>query len=165
MAELVRVFVSHSHEDSDYCRQYVAGLRERGCLVWYDEHNLGWGALRPTIEAELQQTQHFVAILSPASVASHWVNAEIDTAIDLLHSGKLHTLLFVVAARCEVPLLLRRWKRIEGPEEAPASVAEAVAKSANIMGVPAKDSTAGGVALSTPEPPVVTVLPPQPALT
>jgi formylglycine-generating enzyme required for sulfatase activity len=142
MSDQVRVFVSHNHEDNDYCRQYVAGLRARGCVVWYDEHNLGWGAIRPNIEAEMQQSQHFVAILSPASVASQWVNAEIDAAIDLVHVQKLRSILFVVAARCEVPLLLRRWKRLEGPGEAPMSVAEAVAKSVDIMGVPSSAPTA-----------------------
>lgn len=107
-----RVFVSHSHQDNAYCREFVAGLRVHGYAVCYDEHNLGWGALRPTIEQELPKCAHFVAILSPAAVASEWVNTEIDAALDLLGKRVLHTFTFVVAAACEVPLLLRRWKRI-----------------------------------------------------
>jgi formylglycine-generating enzyme required for sulfatase activity len=129
-----RIFVSHAHTDNAYCREYVAGLRAHGCYVWYDEHNLGWGALRPTIEREMPACQHFVAILTPASVASDWVNSEIDAALDLLKDGTLHTLTFVVAERCTVPLLLRRWKRIEGADGAPTGVAEAVARTLNILG-------------------------------
>src|SRR6185437_16550112 len=109
-----RVFVSHSHQDNDYCREFVAELRGLGYQVWYDEHNLGWGALRATIEKEMPQCQHFIAIFSPDSVASDWVNAEIDAALDLLKDGILQTITFVVARECAVPLLLRRWKRIEG---------------------------------------------------
>jgi formylglycine-generating enzyme required for sulfatase activity len=137
-----RVFVSHSHADNEYCRAYVAGLRTRGYVVWYDEHNLGWGAIRSTIESELQKSQHFVAILSPASVASQWVNAEIDAALELVKERKLQTFLFVMAVRCAVPLLLRQWKRIEGPGGAAVDVAEAAAKTANIIGIASKEETA-----------------------
>lgn len=118
-----RVFVSHSHQDAMFCREYVKGLSERGASVWYDEHNLGWGALRATIEREMPQCQHFVGILSPAAVGSEWVNAEIDAALELLTEGILKTLTFVIAEPCVVPLLLRRWKRIEGSGGTAAPVA------------------------------------------
>ncbi len=107
------VFVSHSHADNAYCREFVNTLRAVGCDVWYDEDNLGWGALRQVIERELNVREHFIAILSPAAVASDWVQAEIDAAVSLLHKGPLHTFQLVTAAPCEVPLLLQRYKRIE----------------------------------------------------
>ncbi|HEU5437735.1 MAG TPA: SUMF1/EgtB/PvdO family nonheme iron enzyme [Ktedonobacterales bacterium] len=115
-AAIPRIFVSHSHEDNDYCRAFIAALR--GALggddaVWYDEHNLGWGNIRRTIERELEQRQHFVAILSPAAVESPWVNDEIDAALGLLREGMMYTISFVTALRCEVPRLLRGYKRIE----------------------------------------------------
>lgn len=135
-----RVFVSHSHQDNAYCREFVAGLRARGYAVWYDEHNLGWGALRPTIEKELPRCAHFIAILSPAAVASEWVNTEIDAALDLLGKRLLHTFTFVVATSCEVPLLLRRWKRIEGPNGTAVGESEAVARAAAILAAPADDA-------------------------
>ena len=40
-----RIFVSHSHEDSEWCRKFVSFVREKGADVWYDEHNLGYGVL------------------------------------------------------------------------------------------------------------------------
>lgn len=128
-----RVFVSHSHHDNAYCREFVMGLRAQGFAVWYDEHNLGWGALRPTIETEMAQSQHFIAILSPAAVTSQWVNAEIDAALDLLGQGAIRSFAFVVAQRCETPLLLRRWKRIEGPDGGPMSAQSAALKVATIL--------------------------------
>jgi formylglycine-generating enzyme required for sulfatase activity len=136
MTDQVRVFVSHSHQDNEYCREYVAGLRAHECTVWYDEHNLGWGELRATIQSELERSQHFVAILSPASVASQWVNREIDASIQLADRGQLKSIIFVVAKRCTVPLLLSSWKRIESPGGAPIRVGDAVAKTLNIIGVP-----------------------------
>src|SRR5512146_927220 len=111
-----RIFVSHSHADNVYCRDFVAALRRAlgsDDAVWYDEHNVGWGSIRRTIERELEQRQHFVAILSPAAVESPWVNDEIDAALGLLREGKMHTISFVTALRCDVPRLLRGYKRIE----------------------------------------------------
>ena len=149
-----RIFVSHSHQDNTYCREYVNGLRTQGCDVWYDEHNLGWGALRPTIEREMPQREHFVAIFSPAAVGSEWVNAEIDAAMELLREGTMRTLTFVVAEQCVVPLLLRRWKRIEQPGGAPVSIAEAVNRTLLIVS-PAADPP-------QPQPRVATPPAPQP---
>ena len=40
-----RIFVSHSHQDNSYCRDFVTALRQgldSDEAVWYDEHNLGW---------------------------------------------------------------------------------------------------------------------------
>jgi hypothetical protein len=34
MPEPGRIFVSHSHQDNEYCRAYVAGLRTSGYTVW-----------------------------------------------------------------------------------------------------------------------------------
>lgn len=149
-----RVFVSHSHQDNDYCREFVAELRGLGHQVWYDEHNLGWGALRPTIEKEMPQCQHFIAIFSPGAVASDWVNAEIDAALDLLKEGVLRTITFVVARECVVPLLLRRWKRIEGANSASVLPREAAGRASAILaGVPSALDEAAPVARPETLPP------------
>lgn len=128
-----RIFVSHSHADNEFCRIFVDALRAGGCDVWYDEYNLGWGALRQVIEREMQACQHFVAILSPAAVTSEWVNAEIDAGLLLLGQSKLQSLMFVTAAACDVPLLLQRYKRIERPDGAGYDPAEAAERVINVL--------------------------------
>ena len=145
-----RVFVSHSHTDSAFCREYVAGLRQQGLDVWYDEHNLGSGVLRAVIDRELEGRQHFVVIFSPAALASDWVNAEIDAAIDLLREGHMQTFLPVVAVKCAISPLLRRYKRIEGHDGQPVSVAEAIARTFNVI-VPAAPTP------TPPAPPAPTI--------
>jgi formylglycine-generating enzyme required for sulfatase activity len=144
-----RAFVSHSHADNVYCRQFVEGLRRCGLEVWYDEHNLGWGALRQVIERELQAREHFIAILSPAAVASDWVNAEIDAALFLLGRGQLRSFLLVTAAPCDVPLLLQRYKRIEAPGGQGYAPGEAAIRTVSIVApelVVARAPAAGPVA-------------------
>ncbi len=131
-----QIFVSHSHTDNEYCRVFVAALRELlsdSGTVWYDEHNLGWGALRQAIDRELQQRQHFIAILSPAAVTSEWVNTEIDAALSLLRKGSMRTIQFVTAVPCDVPPTLERYKRIEQAGGLPYSPAEAAIRAYRVI--------------------------------
>lgn len=147
-----RVFVSHSHKDNAYCRAFVDALRGLDVNAWYDEHNLGWGALRQVIERELQTREHFVAILSPASVASDWVNAEIDAALELLRDGHLKTFVFVLADSCTVPLLLRRYKRVEGPGGVPVPAPQAAVRVARLIASPEGSPPAQSQSAPTPRP-------------
>jgi TIR domain len=75
------IFVSHSQRDAAYSRDYVNGLRAAGLDVWYDEHNLGPGAIRSEIDRQLQVREAFIIILSLDAVASPWVSREIDGAL------------------------------------------------------------------------------------
>lgn len=140
-----RIFVSHSHQDSAFCRAYVNGLRAQGLDVWYDEHNLGSGALRTTIERELQNRDHFIVILSPAAISSDWVNAEIDGALALMRRGQVRVFLPVVAAFCDVPVLLDRYKRIVGPDGGSVGIEEAIGRTLQALSMAASASTADGV--------------------
>ena len=121
-----QVFVSHNHNDNDYCRAFVDALRQAlgdsHDAVWYDEHNLGWGAFQQVIDQELLKRQHFIAILSPNAVASDWVKTEIYAALDLLRKGKMRTFQLVMAISCDVSAVsptLGGYKRIEQPGGAP----------------------------------------------
>jgi len=136
MQHTIRVFVSHSHQDNDYCREFVAVLRrDLGSedAVWYDEHNLGWGALRESIEREMQEREHFIAILSPGAITSNWVNIEIDAALALLSSGNMRTFQFVTAAPYKVPVTLVRYKRIERPDGKGFPSREAAARAIAVI--------------------------------
>ena len=73
MAEPLRVFVSHIHQDNAFCHTIVAALRDVGADVWYDEHNLGSGVLRREIMRELSVRPVFLVVLSKAAFASSWV--------------------------------------------------------------------------------------------
>ena len=135
-----QVFVSHSHTDNDYCRAFVAALRQglgdERDAVWYDEHNLGWGELQEEIDRELLKRQHFIAILSPSAVASKWVKTEIYAALDLLRKGKMHTFQLVIALPCDVSDVLPTlggYKRIEQPRGQPFPPAEAARRALAVI--------------------------------
>src|SRR5215469_9422426 len=108
-----RVFVSHSHADNTFSRKLVKSLTDAGLKVWYDEESLGAGHLAEIIERELGQADTYIIVLSPAALASPWVQDERQAAWDLRREGKLRYFIPVVIEDCELPLLLRGMHRVE----------------------------------------------------
>jgi tetratricopeptide (TPR) repeat protein len=133
MAEQLRVFVSHSHQDNEFCHQIVQALRDAGADVWYDEHNLGWGELHEVIQRELGRRAIFVLILSKAVFASRWVKRETMWAYKLYNRDRLRAILPVTAGQIDPAdfdpeegwLFLDDFKRIEAPGYKPYPVEEA----------------------------------------
>ena len=79
-----RLFVSHSSQDNDWCRPFVAALTsaDPSLDVWYDEHGLSGGsAWVQTLQQELQARDVVVLILTPDSLASQWVQEEMQLAL------------------------------------------------------------------------------------
>jgi hypothetical protein len=82
-----RIFMSHSHQDNDFGVQLVQDLRHalggREESVWYDTAgglHVGdewWKVIRQ----ELEQRPIVVVIVSPDSMASDFVNKELDMAV------------------------------------------------------------------------------------
>ncbi len=108
-----RVFVSHSHQDNDWCREFVAALQAAGWDVWYDEKGLSGGATWvATIQRELQAREIFLLILTPEAWVSHWVQEELNlafvtrrTVVPVLHQETPDVSGF---------LLGRQWIRVVG---------------------------------------------------
>ena len=79
-----RLFVSHSSQDNDWCRPFVAALTsaDPSLDVWYDEHGLSGGsAWVQTLQQELQARDVVMLILTPDSLASQWVQEEMQLAL------------------------------------------------------------------------------------
>lgn len=81
MAQL-SIFVSHSHQDNEWCRQLVAALKAVGYDVWYDETGLrGGAAWVATIQREVQARDVFLPVVTPEAWVSKWVQDELQLAI------------------------------------------------------------------------------------
>ena len=122
MSQAAKVFVSHSHHDVEICRKFVSALRTTGADVWYGEHNMGPGQLGPTIERELRDRSLFVVILSPAALASSWVEDETRWAYNLYRKDKSRSILPVLASKVaenDIWLFLQDFKRVEGADLQP----------------------------------------------
>lgn len=138
MAEQLRVFVSHSHQDNAFCQQIVQALRDAGADVWYDEHNMSSGRLGPTIERELRARKVFVVILTPAALSSQWVEDETRWAYGLLRKDPSRLMLPITAATIvedDIWLFLQDFKRIEDPGRIPYSVEDAASRLVRALGL------------------------------
>jgi tetratricopeptide (TPR) repeat protein len=108
------VFVSHAHADNPLCDRYVTAMRARGLDVWYDRTNMQDGHFLSTdIERELERRTGFVVLLTPASVASYWVNLEVSAFRSLAAQDPTRMMLPVRIADCRVPLLMTGIKWVD----------------------------------------------------
>lgn len=83
-------------------------LAERGVDVWLDEWAIQVGdSISRKVEEGLQNCKYVIVLLSPQSVASNWVDKEWRAAFSReMEKGDV-SILPVVLAKCELPLLLR----------------------------------------------------------
>src|SRR6185312_8594092 len=123
-----RLFVSHSTQDNDWCRPFIAAMKsaDPGLDIWYDEYGLSGGTeWVQTLQKELQARDVVVLILSPEALASQWVGEEIQLAI-----ATRKTLLPVMHKPTNISgfLLTRQWVDVVGlaPEEAARKVLTAL---------------------------------------
>jgi tetratricopeptide (TPR) repeat protein len=138
MAQM-RIFVSHSSTDKRACDAFVGAMRGAGADVWYDEHNLGAGQLMDEIQRELHARPVFVVLLSPAALASKWVQRECKWAYALADADPGRIILPVVVGAIDpkellaAMLFLSDFKRIEGPRNTPYPQAEAIERTLRLL--------------------------------
>lgn len=78
----MRVFLSHSHLDNDWCNRFYEELAQDDFDIWYDREGLYAGdEWVKTLERELQDRDIYLIILSPDSWASRWVQNELSLAL------------------------------------------------------------------------------------
>ncbi len=124
------IFVSHSHQDNEWCRDFVATLTAAGWDVWYDEKGLHGGAAWLTvIQQELAARPTFMLILTPDAWASDWVQRELQLA--MLERKRIIPVLHKDTPQVSGFLKLIQWINVIG---LPAPIA--AAKVAQEMGYP-----------------------------
>lgn len=88
------IFVSYSSKDRGFVDRLADDLRTRGYTVWVDFENIQGGARwKQSIADSLHASAVILAVLSPDSIQSEWVEIELKTAFEL--------------GKTVVPLLLR----------------------------------------------------------
>ena len=98
-----RVFISHAHEDAPFAHQLAADLERDGIPVWIAPESIRPGEQWLTAIARgLQESGVCVVVLTPAGVASSWVEYETNLAINRERRGQMSLLLLDVAD-CDAP--------------------------------------------------------------
>jgi len=80
----MKIFVSHSSKDKWAARRIAKDVEELGHTVFLDEKDISTGdSIDDSIKAHLKTSDHFLVLLSPASLGSQWVLIELGGAIAL----------------------------------------------------------------------------------
>jgi hypothetical protein len=75
------VFISYSHHDQDFVDQLTQGLEAEGVTVWSDRSIQPGSNWIEEIEGGLEQSRHFLLVVSQESLNSPSINFEIGIAL------------------------------------------------------------------------------------
>ena len=76
------VFISYSSKDEEFAERLHDGLQGKGVRCWYAPHDLPIGAkIRSAIDESIRVYDKLLLVLSEHSVASQWVEQEVETAL------------------------------------------------------------------------------------
>jgi hypothetical protein len=80
---MLKVFVSYSHEDTDFAKELVKRLKKKGCEVWMDGICIDPGKnYIKEISRGIKNTDVVIPCLSPNSFGSEWVEREIFFSVE-----------------------------------------------------------------------------------
>jgi hypothetical protein len=128
MEELNQVFVSYSHQDREWVREFVEKLMKEGVYVWLDEKEIAVGeSIADKLEQGLRSSDSLVFVLSSENIHSSNLFFELGAA---LGAGKRVIAIVdknVPAKDLPLPIRRRRYLLRGNPEETARDVVEALA--------------------------------------
>jgi hypothetical protein len=108
------VFVSHSSADGATAERVAKGLQAMGYGGWYAEWELKPGdSIVERIQKALSACDVLIVVLSPRSVASEWVQRELNSVLMAQLSGQSVLVIPVLIETCEIPKLLADTKHVD----------------------------------------------------
>ena len=100
----VSIFLSHTETDKPFVRKLARDLDSHGIKYWLDEAEIKIGeSLIEKIRQGIDEVDYVAVILSPRSVASSWVQREVDVAMNQEIQGKRVKVLPIMYQSCELP--------------------------------------------------------------
>jgi hypothetical protein len=102
------IFLSYSSRDREFAERIYSGLTQSGLRLWIDRINLTAGeSLITSISNAVASSQFVLAILSPDSVNSGWVQHELQLAMTVQTEGSGLLVIPLVHRPVEIPPFLR----------------------------------------------------------
>lgn len=104
----LKAFISHSSKDKPFVRKLKEDLNFNDIETWVDEDELSPGdKLYDTLMLGLQDSSHFLIILSNNIKNSHWVDTEINEAISSMDKKVIKKIIPIVLRKTEIPSALK----------------------------------------------------------
>jgi hypothetical protein len=102
------LFVSYSSKDKPFVERLAADLIRYGVKIWVDALEMQIGdSLNKKIEQGISNSGWLGIVLSPHSVASPWVEKELNAALALELERQSVFVLPLLYRECKIPLFLR----------------------------------------------------------
>jgi len=109
-----RLFLSHSSIDKEFVRWLGEHLTAAGAKVWIDESEIKIGdSLIEKISSGVNDADFLLAILSPTSVQSEWVQRELNIAITQEIQNRRVKVLPIRIGECTPPAFLLDKKYVD----------------------------------------------------
>ena len=95
--EFYSCFISYSTKNQDFADRLYADLQAKGVRCWFAPEDLKIGdRFRQRIDESIKLYDKLLLILSEESIASQWVEAEVDAALEKERRQEGRTVLFPV---------------------------------------------------------------------
>jgi hypothetical protein len=102
------IFISYSHQDSDFVDQLALQLVRHRVNVWMDRWELNVGdSLLSKVQEAITGASALLVVLSKASVSSEWVKKEVNAGLFRELDEKKVIVLPVLVEDCQIPVFLR----------------------------------------------------------
>ncbi len=100
-------FISYSSEDRNIASRIANSLRAVEYKIWYDEWEIKHGdSIASKIESGLANNDTLLVLLSPSSVASKWVQKELNSALMRQLDGHNVKIFPILIKDCTIPQIL-----------------------------------------------------------
>jgi hypothetical protein len=101
------VFISYASKDRDFAERLAADLKNSGAGVWFDQWEIKVGdSITQKINEGIRDNDYLAVVLSPDSVASHWVKKELNAAMMKELNSRSVVVLPILYRDCKIPSLI-----------------------------------------------------------
>ncbi|MDB5126612.1 toll/interleukin-1 receptor domain-containing protein [Mucilaginibacter sp.] len=105
---MIKVFISHSHQDEKFVNQLLLRLNKDGIMTLANERRITISdTIADRITNAINNTDYFIIVLSKRSVNSKWVSFELSATIINEISIQENIILPILIDNCEIPLSLK----------------------------------------------------------
>lgn len=131
-----KIFLSYNSEDAKAAERLGTELERFGFQVWFDKWEIKPGdSLTSTVSRAIDESNLFIFLLSPSSVAAPWPQEELRAALSRRFHDEHFTVVPLLRKECVVPTFLRDYRWINGRSPRSfAKMAEEVAGLARKLG-------------------------------
>jgi uncharacterized protein YjbI with pentapeptide repeats len=95
--EFYSCFISYSNKDREFAERLYADLQAKGVRCWFDREDLKIGdPFRQRLDGAIRRYDKLLVVLSATSVASSWVESEVEAALERERKAQGEVVLFPI---------------------------------------------------------------------